>query len=182
MMRRSPTAKFMPNTFVFPGGLIDDNDFEFPNELTNFSMVDAQPIKMQGFTNDFTFRIAALRELYEEAGILLIFDTETKTSTLITEKDDPSLSEWRQKIVKDPKKFSELFTETNQANVNALIPFSNWLTPLGYPKRFDVMFFVAPIVHEIDTDIKYCPNEMSHAEWTTSTKIIERSAGNCKNS
>jgi 8-oxo-dGTP pyrophosphatase MutT (NUDIX family) len=180
MMRRGPTAKFMPNSFVFPGGLLDKNDYEFPHKLTNFYMVDAQPIAMQGFTDDFAFRIAAIRELYEEAGILLTFDTKTKTSNLITEKDDPSLTEWRQKVVKDPKKFAELFTDTCLANVSLLIPWSNWLTPFGYPKRFDVMFFVAPIKHEIDTDVKYCLNEMSQAEWTTSTKIIERSTGKCK--
>jgi hypothetical protein len=82
-------------------------------------------------------------------------------------------------VLEDAREFSELFTSTCQADVNTLIPWSSWLTPVGYAKRFDTMFFVAPIAYEVDSEVKYCENEMSEAIWTTSSKIIERSAGKC---
>ena len=77
--------------------------------------------------------------------------------------------------------FSELFTRTWQADVNLLIPWSNWLTPNSYPRRFDTMFFVAPIEKEFDDgSIDYCKREMSEAQWIHPTKVIERSSGKCK--
>jgi 8-oxo-dGTP pyrophosphatase MutT (NUDIX family) len=99
MMRRGQTAKFMPNSYVFPGGLVEKADKEFPHDLSNFHLIDAQPIIMEGYEDDYIFRVAALRELFEEAGILLTFDSGTCSSQLITEKDDPSLSEWRKKAI-----------------------------------------------------------------------------------
>jgi 8-oxo-dGTP pyrophosphatase MutT (NUDIX family) len=98
MMRRGETAKFMPNSYVFPGGLLDKNDINFPRSSTNFNLVDAQPIEMQGYEDDYAFRVAALRELFEEAGILLTFNANTRLPQLITEKDDPNLLDWRKKV------------------------------------------------------------------------------------
>lgn len=88
----------MPNTFVFPGGILDERDQSFPRGLSNFEMVDSQPIMMEGHDDDYVFRIAALRELFEETGILLAFNGSNQTSQLITEKDDPGLSDWRKKV------------------------------------------------------------------------------------
>lgn len=64
MMRRGPTAKFMPNSYVFPGGLLDKNDSNFPRSLTNFDLVDSQPIAMNGFNDDYEFRVAAIRGIF----------------------------------------------------------------------------------------------------------------------
>lgn len=88
----------MPNSFVFPGGLLEKSDYDFPLQLTNFNLVDSQPIIMDGFDNDYAYRVAALRELFEEAGILLTFDANKETSQLISAKDDPSLLDWKQKV------------------------------------------------------------------------------------
>lgn len=96
-MRRGSTAKFMPNTYVFPGGLLDNSDKDFPRTLSNYDFVDAQPIELEGYADDYPLRIAALRELFEEAGILLTFDTNSGTSQFVTEKDDNKLTEWRKK-------------------------------------------------------------------------------------
>jgi 8-oxo-dGTP pyrophosphatase MutT (NUDIX family) len=113
-MRRGPTAKFMPNTYVFPGGLVDKSDKDFPLKSSNYDSVDAQPIKFNGFDNDYPLRIAALRELFEEAGkhfdvfslsgkfisgILLTYDSRRRTSEFVTEKDDNGFAEWRQKVL-----------------------------------------------------------------------------------
>jgi 8-oxo-dGTP pyrophosphatase MutT (NUDIX family) len=100
MMRRGPTAKFMPNSFVFPGGLLElDTDSNFPVEKTNFANVAYEPIRMQGYDNDFPFRVAAVRELFEETGILLVENENTRESLLVTHEDDKSLADWRIKVV-----------------------------------------------------------------------------------
>jgi 8-oxo-dGTP pyrophosphatase MutT (NUDIX family) len=55
LVRRSPEAKFMPGVWVFPGGGVDADD---------------------GDGDEAAHRMAAIRELHEEAGIELAPDTE----------------------------------------------------------------------------------------------------------
>uniref|UniRef100_A0A914EA86 Nudix hydrolase domain-containing protein n=1 Tax=Acrobeloides nanus TaxID=290746 RepID=A0A914EA86_9BILA len=179
MMRRGPTAKFMPNSFVFPGGLLELNtDSNFPVEKTNFANVSYEPIRMQGYDNDFPFRVAAVRELFEETGILLVENENTRESLLVTHEDDKSLADWRIKVSQNPKLFEELFTGANKLDAKSLLPWSNWLTPASYKKRFDTMFFVVPT--KTSTSVTACEREMADSEWIAPSDIIEKCSGEGK--
>jgi len=162
-----------------PGGLVAATDGKFPRELSNFNLVDTQPIQIEGFENDYTLRIAALRELFEEAGILLTFNGNCRESNVVTVHDDTSLEDWRVKVIAEPAKFAELFSASSQADVNILVPWSNWLTPKSYPKRFDTLFFIAPLT-TTDDRIAFCKTEMSEAEWVHPTEVIRRSSEKCE--
>jgi 8-oxo-dGTP pyrophosphatase MutT (NUDIX family) len=112
LLRRTPDAVFLPGAHCFPGGRVEPTDGEDPA------------------------RGAALREAFEEAGLLLGtgrvddgFDTEAwraavydGTATL----DDAAAAAG---LVLDPESLRFL---------------ARWVTPPGGPRRFDARFFVAP--------------------------------------
>uniref|UniRef100_A0AC34QQC6 Nudix hydrolase domain-containing protein n=1 Tax=Panagrolaimus sp. JU765 TaxID=591449 RepID=A0AC34QQC6_9BILA len=98
MLHRGPTAKFMPNSFVFPGGIVDlEGDSAFPEHKTNYDDSFSK-INLGVFATDLPLRVAAARELFEEAGLLLTYDAHTRESKSITAADDKSLTEWRDKV------------------------------------------------------------------------------------
>ncbi|CAD5213029.1 unnamed protein product [Bursaphelenchus okinawaensis] len=167
MMKRGPTAKFMPNSMVFPGGLLEKPaDSNFDKSLSNFS--PAKDANMD-VDVDLGFRICALRELFEEAGILL------RENEVITSGEDKSLDEWRDKITKDPSLFSQLFTTKNPADVSVLKPFARWLTPNAYKRRFDTVFYTAQL-ESFNEEVYHCEKEMVQSMWITPRQCLEETA------
>lgn len=102
MLKRGATAKFMPNSYVFPGGLVEPkSDVAFPRDRTNFTALDERDsriFQLGGFEDDFPLRVCAVRELFEESGLLLVEDSQNRERRIATAEDDPSLVEWRQKV------------------------------------------------------------------------------------
>ena len=92
-----------------------------------------------------SLRIAAIRETFEESGILVL----GKRDTLIGEADLPSKSEvqnWRTIVRNNPLEFYNMCLELEAVpQLNSLYEWSNWLSPVMMPKRFDVMFFLTAL-------------------------------------
>lgn len=98
MLRRGPGARFMPNSMVFPGGVFDPElDPNFPREKTNFDPGARQPIHL-GLGGDFALRVCALRELFEESGLLPVEDQNCREHSVLSADEDPHLAEWRKKV------------------------------------------------------------------------------------
>lgn len=102
MVKRGNTAKFMPDSYVFPGGMVNSKeDAKFPMEKSNCDTftADNPPIKMSHFPeSDFVLRVAAARELFEECGLLLTADINCRESKVESVAKDKRLEEWRQKV------------------------------------------------------------------------------------
>jgi 8-oxo-dGTP pyrophosphatase MutT (NUDIX family) len=124
--RRRPDMKFMPGKYVFPGGRVDKADKAVPSasELADREaatlMVDmkggASPTKARALA------LAAVRETYEEAGIIIGAPLDGRSA--------PVDASWR--------RFFE------QGFVPSLAPltfFARAITPPGRPRRFDTRFF-----------------------------------------
>uniref|UniRef100_A0A914MZZ1 Nudix hydrolase domain-containing protein n=2 Tax=Meloidogyne incognita group TaxID=654580 RepID=A0A914MZZ1_MELIC len=176
ILQRGSTAKFMPNSFVFPGGIVDPLDFKFPIEKTNFDkLIKNQNSKINlGLKNDFYLRICAIREMFEESGILAITDKEGNKSKLLSAAKDENLSEWRKKILSNPNLFHEIFSVNMKIDIASLIPWANWLTPFGeYSKRYDTAFFV--LITEDCPESIFCINEMMNSFWIKPSEINEKS-------
>lgn len=118
MIERAKTMKFAPGAFVFPGGKVD------PSDMRNW--------RWQGITTgrgvfrDFSFRVAAIRELFEEAGILLS-NKAVDTSSLTMAPFSQMIRQARIKL-----------------DIENLVPFAHWVTPEPMPRRFDTHFYLAP--------------------------------------
>jgi 8-oxo-dGTP pyrophosphatase MutT (NUDIX family) len=83
-----------------------------------------------------TNKICAIRETFEESGLLL----SNPPSHLVKDLD---INEWRLKVHDDATQFKEMCTRFNiRPAIQDLIPFSNWITPKIEKKRYDTLFFL----------------------------------------
>lgn len=124
------------------------------------------------------FRICALRETFEESGVLLVRDEQGNQRTLA----DPDfniggqygrLGNWRDKVNEDAKYFQQIFQKKSYAlDVCSLIDWSTWLTPTFRQHRFNTMFYIVftdTILENHSSD----NFETTHSEWFPSTKLID---------
>jgi 8-oxo-dGTP pyrophosphatase MutT (NUDIX family) len=110
LLRRHRKSSFMSDAFVFPGGKVDPAD---GNAET-----------------------AALRELYEEAGVLLVREATTPEQREI----------WRRRLLGDELTFPKLLAaESLTPATERLHWWARWITPSVEPKRFDAEFFLAEL-------------------------------------
>ncbi len=121
MTRRSMTASFAPGAYVFPGGVCDPED----HEVLQTSLVPAS-----GHENPVidSLAVAAIREAFEELGILLAHKI---TSEAVAQLD------------RDRPLFDQIKEHGAMLATDQLISFSHWQTDRDLSRRFDVRFFVA---------------------------------------
>lgn len=172
MLQRNAKAGFFPSAQVFPGGQIDKSDFS-PEWLDIFKkygnihrtedfgkMVNIQGIRPPLFLQDHqsplpidvAYRICAIRETFEECGILLLRksrDTISNPDTVTLGKcaatDNADLSHWRERVHDDASSFLSLCQEESSVpDIWSLAEWSNWLTPSDITKRrYDTIFYIA---------------------------------------
>uniref|UniRef100_A0A0N4ZX02 Nudix hydrolase domain-containing protein n=1 Tax=Parastrongyloides trichosuri TaxID=131310 RepID=A0A0N4ZX02_PARTI len=175
MLKRGPTAKFMPNTYVFPGGLAESSsDFSFPVDLTNYTSVDNTKIIPKGLSSDLPLRICSLRETFEETGLLFVSDKANSQKEVLSTLKDDSLKKMQEKIKNKPSLFKDLFKDFI-ADVGALIPWAMWRTPTSYPTRYTTVFYVLNVDEDYKIDL--CEKEMQNYFWKKPSDIIEGASG-----
>jgi 8-oxo-dGTP pyrophosphatase MutT (NUDIX family) len=137
MMVRHYEIDFNSGALVFPGGSVDKND----NEII------ARPELYSGGegldTNALSFRIAAIRETFEESGILLARPKGSKA--LVDAKRAGEIEAAHRADLNDRKiTFLKVLTDNGMVlALDELVPYAHWITPEGMPKRFDTWFFLA---------------------------------------
>lgn len=162
MVRRPAKAAF-GNVFVFPGGVVDAEDGAVYEACAGVSESAANALlKLE--TGGLDYYSAAIRELFEEAGVLLA-DTELRPAEIRDARDalNEGVLRWDQ-FVRDGG---------ITLRCDSLHYFSHWITPDSLPKRYSTRFFVAelPAGQRADFD----PRELTAAVWTTAADAIARS-------
>ena len=134
MLRRSSSSVFVAGAHVFPGGAVDPSD-RVPTDEP-FPGEDAM---------GSAYRVAAIRECFEEAGILV---AERQGSGLLSAPDsglERRLREYRAALVHGRADFLEICRrESLEPGIGRLGYLSRWVTPEGLPRRYDTRFFVTP--------------------------------------
>jgi recombination protein RecT len=143
MTRRSQTASFAPNAYVFPGGGVDAAD----RELAGFDGQN-RPLAHTGSAssaiNSVAFRdsqptahrvgaLAAIRESFEELGILL---ARRADGAWCTQADIESLD-------RHGDFYAQIQARGWQLAADSVVMLAHWVTDRDMPKRFDVPFFAA---------------------------------------
>jgi 8-oxo-dGTP pyrophosphatase MutT (NUDIX family) len=124
MLLRNLKSDFVGGAYVFPGGGVDAGDGPAGS--------------------DASFRLAAIRESFEEAGLLLA----THVDGSIVSFRDPVVAErfteHRRAVDSGERSILDVCEEEGlRPATDALVHFSRWVTPLGSPRRYDTRFLVA---------------------------------------
>ena len=87
------------------------------------------------------YRVAAIRETFEESGILLA--KSKKTGKLFTDISDEQREEGRRAVHAGKTKFTDLLENWGATpDTESLIPFTRWVTPPNVPKRFSTQMYI----------------------------------------
>lgn len=177
LMRRNSTAGFVPETYVFPGGRVDTTDahsdaLELLDGLTPDAAEDR--LDLQGAEPPaVAYYVAALREAFEETGILL--GSRSDGSAPLTAADDPEVNRIRDDLMEDRIRFADALVRMQcRASGACLTYFAHWITPRRQPRRFDTRFFAAHVTGP-STPLAD-DREMTEARWISPAVALEEHA------
>jgi len=121
---------------VFPGGKLEpaDGDPRLRGRCGGADTISAEELK---------FRVAGVREAFEECGILLA--RKPAQRSVVGAVDLKGIEErWRAKLTKDEASIVDLVeAEDLELATDLMVPFAHWITPTFAPRRFDTWFFLA---------------------------------------
>lgn len=207
LVKRSSRSRFMPDAYVFPGGLVEPSDFSsewlgvfhaFRHKPNLGLGVVKQPAETRPpifatdrrelgspIPGDVAFRICALRETFEECGVLLVVPKREERHVLkSTERSgnhplglpaglsqvtdfcgQSELTRWRTLVNENPSNFIKMCQVLELLpNIWALHEWGNWLTPTGLSGgRYDTAFYICclPDIQPAIQDNK----EIVHLKW-----------------
>jgi 8-oxo-dGTP pyrophosphatase MutT (NUDIX family) len=142
MLRRNESSTFMPGAYVFPGGVVDaeDGDADVAFGITDTVASARLSLKSGGLA----FYVAALRELFEEAGLLIACTSEGDDVLFVEGPDLERLSEERRALNAGELGFADMMRGRGlRVNLQGVAYLAHWITPDGLPRRYDTRFFVA---------------------------------------
>ena len=175
LMRRSRSSGFVPGAYVFPGGSVDGSYAAPPamdilDGLTaeeaaqRLDLIDAEPPAI-------AYYLAALREAFEETGILV--GLRSDGSAPPTAAEDPTVDAIRNDVMEDRITFAGAVSRMHCRIAGDAVEYlAHWITPTPEPRRYDTRFFAAR-VREGATPV-VDPREMAGALWSTPTRALDR--------
>ncbi|MBM3345180.1 MAG: MBL fold metallo-hydrolase [Betaproteobacteria bacterium] len=145
MMRRSPNSVFMSGVYVFPGGALDDGDDPShwgTHELALDDTVASRVLAVD--RNGLAYWIGALRECFEESGLLLGYNDRGEILSVDEEEQVNRFAELRRKLNAGETTFQQICREHGvRLAVDRMAYFSHWVTPPNEKRRYDTRFFTA---------------------------------------
>jgi recombination protein RecT len=140
MTRRSARSGFAPGAYVFPGGTIDEQDCTSAAKARTLGL-HGERLADDRVDVTGSLAIAALRELFEEAGILIACASDG-TAIGAPAMRAADLGSERLLVGNGSLPFAEFLQRHGwYADARALATFSHWITPLSEPRRYDTYFF-----------------------------------------
>ncbi|MBV7458471.1 MULTISPECIES: MBL fold metallo-hydrolase [unclassified Acidovorax] len=128
MTRRSDKASFAPGAYVFPGGGIDALDAQ------SHTAADRRPTQSD---LHLTQAIAAIRESFEELGVLLARHADGPRKGLMADAQDIAAIDRHQPFV------AQCTARGLRLAADSVFMLAHWITDRDLPRRFDVPFLVA---------------------------------------
>ena len=174
LLKRGEHARFMPNAYVFAGGALDLGDESADvYALCNGLDDELASERLELPSNGLRFFVAAVREAFEECGLLLAYDARGDIVDL-SSWDESRLRETRLKISGGQLSIAELCRAQGwRLAVDKLAFFSHWITPPGRV-RFDTRFFLCGAPPRQTASL--AGSEMSQLVWRTAAEALAEHA------
>lgn len=202
LLQRSASQGFLPGAHVFPGGVLEAADsstdwlrlFAPHHWPPRFGLGPAPPQRAAfpvlpnvrpgavdedaaALPDDIAFRICAIREAFEEAGVLLLRPRGPRPPDQAPGcalAPPPALADWRARVRRDPRHFLSLCAELDcTPDIWALRDWSGWITPFSRPggRRFETTFFLCCLNEPppVFPDLM----EVVDCQWSSPSEAIE---------
>lgn len=145
MLQRNLNSDFVGGAYVFPGGGVDPGDSDGALDAVSLGRTDDDASRLVGVERGgLAFWVAAIRESFEEAGVLLARDGSGEVVSFEDPDRKVRFEEHRRAVDTAERSLLEICVEESlQLDVGSMHYFSRWVTPLGAPRRYDTRFFVA---------------------------------------
>lgn len=144
LVHRPGGSDFAAGAYVFPGGTVHADDMGWGDEI----------------------RVAAVREVFEEVGILLA----RRGSSFARQPDSDAV----RAIVEGGKSFGEAMRELRlEPALDHLVLFARWVTPVQLRRRFDARFYLAHLPP--DQEVRPQEGEVTDWLWTTPANALTNS-------
>ena len=136
MVVRHHQIDFASGALVFPGGKLEAADGD-ERLIPRIGGIDVASDQLRAF------RVAAIREAFEECGVLLARARGERT-LVSPERLKRLEADWRAKLAKDEASILDMVeAEDLELAAELMLPYSHWITPTFMKKRFDTWFFIA---------------------------------------
>lgn len=165
MVRRNDKVAFMAGAFVFPGGRVDDAD-RLADPASLCDGLDGLPrFPDLNAEDELAYRVAAIRELEEEASILLA----RRDGRLV---DRHAAEEVRQQMGRTAGLPAAIEARGLRLAVDAVLPIAHWVTPEIETRRYDTRFFLASM--PADQDPRHDAGETTELMWVGPADALAR--------
>jgi len=177
LLKRHAQNVFMGGSFVYPGGKLDKEDST--EEILARSRGVAEDEARQILGDDdpenvsIAYWIAGIRELFEEAGILLAYNKKNQLFSIDNEDVRQRFACYRNSLQKGEKSFLQIITEEDLTlALDQCFYYAHWITPEARNVRFDTRFFIARTIPSQEAS----PDEKETIEgvWVPPAEALQR--------
>ena len=171
MVRRHEGTAFMGGAHVFPGGRVDRTDHGA--DASWCDGIEHASRQLAGMPQDvaIAYHVAAARELFEEAGVLLARDADGRFVPLAGADVHARFKGYRGDVHASRRTLREIIElERLRLALDALALFAHWVTPPIDTRQFDTRFFMTRVPP--DQIPAHDETETTHSAWLTPRQAI----------
>jgi glyoxylase-like metal-dependent hydrolase (beta-lactamase superfamily II)/8-oxo-dGTP pyrophosphatase MutT (NUDIX family) len=174
LLRRAERGDQNSGAWVFPGGIVDRCDRD-AHPCANSD--DAAASALLGVdTGGLDYAVAAIRECFEECGLLFAVDPDGRP---VDSETVAALQTWRGPVHRGERTLHELCSQSGlRLAADQLGYLSHWVTPVGRAKRFDTRFFVAAA--PAGQHVAHDGTEMLEHQWLTPADALKQASEGLK--
>ncbi|MGA8045006.1 MAG: NUDIX hydrolase [Dermatophilaceae bacterium] len=168
LQRRVASMEFAPSMLVFPGGRVDPRDARTDVRWAGRS--PQQWADVLGVHEDESRELvtAAVRELFEECGVLLAGPDE---HSVVADVSSPVWHERRMALTRHEISLAEVLSHESLVLRGDLLAYrAHWVTPVFEPRRYDTRFFAAAVPEGQVPDAR--TSEADHADWADPAETV----------
>lgn len=155
LLQRHRASGFVPGAYVFPGGRVESTD----DDAAALARLDGLPAPLRP---EGAYWVAAVREAFEETGVLL------------GQRSEPAaLAEWRERLLNDETTLGGMLEALDlRLDLRRMIELAHWITPIAEPRRYDTRFFLAAPLG--GAEVRIDEREMTDALWLPPAEALRR--------
>jgi 8-oxo-dGTP pyrophosphatase MutT (NUDIX family) len=176
LLKRHEKSSFMAGNFVYPGGRVDrsDGSKEISSHCKGVTFEEAQKILGGSISAEESFAhwVAGIRELFEEAGVLLAYDRLGSPFVIKNQIKQQRFLDYRGLLQKGKLTLLQIAREEEILfALDQLHYYAHWITPEAFSERFNTRFFLA--LHPVGQEANYDQKETTAGIWITPQKALE---------